>query len=241
MVKNYTVEELAEKDGEEGRPAFVSVEGRVYDVSASKRWPRGNHMKRHRAGSELTLEIQSAPHGHEVLERFEVVGTLEKPAKVPIGGWHGKVDRWLDDYPFFRRHPHPAAVHIPVGLFTVLPLFQVAALVFRSAATEWAAFCILVAATVSIPAAMATGYFTWWINYDLSDSPTIAMKRRCAWIVLPFAIATLLFRLYAVYDPISAESVPTMAYSAALVVSAFVVGCIGFLGGKLTFPYEPRK
>jgi predicted heme/steroid binding protein/uncharacterized membrane protein len=241
MVKSYTSEDLAQMDGEQGRPAFVAVNGKVYDVSASERWPQGFHMKRHRAGADLSVDIQSAPHDLEVLERFPLVGTLSERPKEPIEGLKGKIYGWLDDHPFFRRHPHPAVVHIPVGLFTVLPLFQIAALLFQSVATEWAALCVLITGTVSIPAAMATGYFTWWVNYDLVDSATIAMKRRCAWIALPFTAVTLLFRVFLVQDPIAIGSGATMIYSAALLASAFMVGCIGFLGGKLTFPYEKKK
>jgi predicted heme/steroid binding protein/uncharacterized membrane protein len=240
-MKNYAPEELVEKDGEEGRPAFVAVDGKVYDVSASKRWPQGHHMKRHRAGGDLSAEILSAPHGPEVLGRFEMVGTLEQARKEPVGGLKGNVDGWLDAHPFFRRHPHPAVVHIPVGMFSVLPLFQIAALVFHSPAMEWTAFCCLVVGALSIPAAIATGYFTWWVNYDLADSPIIATKRRFAWTAFALAVPALLFRWYVVNDSVAAGSLSTIAYTLWVLVLAVSVGLIGFLGGKLTFPYESKK
>ena len=80
-MKSYTAEELAQANGEDGQSSLVAVEGKVYDVSASKRWVHGEHMKRHRAGSDLTNDIKAAPHGLEVLERFESVGIYEKRAR----------------------------------------------------------------------------------------------------------------------------------------------------------------
>ena len=65
------------------RVLLVAVEGKVYDVSASKRWVRGEHMKRHRAGTDLTNDIKAAPHGLEVLERVEAVGLYEQATKNP--------------------------------------------------------------------------------------------------------------------------------------------------------------
>jgi predicted heme/steroid binding protein/uncharacterized membrane protein len=240
-VKDYTLEELSEKNGEQGRPSFVAVDGKVYDVSSSKRWPQGTHMKRHQAGSDLSVDIQSAPHGLDVLDRFEMVGKLASAPKEPVEGLKGKVDAWLDEHPFFRRHPHPAVVHIPVGLFTVLPLLQIAALAFHSPSTEWAAVCCMILGTASIPVAIATGYFTWWMNYELSDSPIIALKRRLAWTALPLAFLALVFRWVAVEDAAAIGSPATTLYSLWVLVLAFAVGCIGFLGGKLTFPYESKK
>lgn len=198
-------------------------------------------MKRHQAGGDLSAEILSAPHGPEVLTRFEMVGTLEQVPTEPVGGLKGKVDGWLDAHPFFRRHPHPAVVHIPVGMFSAVPLFQIIALVFHSLTMEWTAFCCLVVGSLSIPAAIATGYFTWWVNYDLSDSPIIATKRRLAWTALALALPALLFRWYVVQDPVTVGSFSTIAYSLWVLVLAVAVGCIGFLGGKLTFPYESKK
>ena len=73
----FTLEELAKFDGREGRPAYVAVEGIVYDVSGSSRWRNGRHNG-FDAGKDLTREIKEvSPHGVKVLERMPVVGTLK--------------------------------------------------------------------------------------------------------------------------------------------------------------------
>jgi len=87
-----TREELAGYDGREGRPAYVAVNGKIYDFTGSKLWAVGNHMQQHQAGQDLTEELLSAPHVRAVVERFPVVGQLEELAPQPAAGGMGK---WL--------------------------------------------------------------------------------------------------------------------------------------------------
>jgi len=74
----FTLEELAEYDGLEGREAYVAVDGVVYDVTGSDMWDEGGHNG-FQAGQDLTEGIKEAsPHGVSVLSRMPVVGTLEE-------------------------------------------------------------------------------------------------------------------------------------------------------------------
>ena len=57
-------------DGREGRPAWVKVGDRIYDLTASPRWKEGDHFRRHRAGQDLADALAGAPHGAEKLEPF---------------------------------------------------------------------------------------------------------------------------------------------------------------------------
>lgn len=63
-------EEGHPNDGREGRPAWVRVGDRIYDVTTSKRWRDGNHIRRHQAGEDLTAALEQAPHGPEKLDGF---------------------------------------------------------------------------------------------------------------------------------------------------------------------------
>ena len=74
-----TLEELAKFDGRDGQPAYVAVNNVIYDVSESSYWQKGNHVDSHQAGQDLTEEIKKAPHVRAVVERFPVIGQLEKP------------------------------------------------------------------------------------------------------------------------------------------------------------------
>ncbi len=74
-MKEFTLEELKQFDGREGRPAYVAYEGKVYDVSESAMWPDGDHEGMHTAGMDLTEEQNDAPHDVHVVD-FPLVGTL---------------------------------------------------------------------------------------------------------------------------------------------------------------------
>jgi predicted heme/steroid binding protein len=85
-----TREELAGYDGREGRPAYVAVNGKIYDFTGSKLWRAGDHMQKHQAGQDLTEALLNAPHVRAVVERFPVVGRLEEPVPRPtpaMGKW----------------------------------------------------------------------------------------------------------------------------------------------------------
>lgn len=77
----FTLEQLAKFDGKDGRAAYVAVDGVVYDVSASAKWPQGVHTGCNlgaMAGKDLSLEISKAPGSmRSLLSRMPVVGTLE--------------------------------------------------------------------------------------------------------------------------------------------------------------------
>lgn len=71
-----TLEELAAYNGKDGNPAYIAVEGVIYDVSGSSRWKQGEHNG-FNAGQDLTEEISSiSPHGASVLSRLPIVGKL---------------------------------------------------------------------------------------------------------------------------------------------------------------------
>lgn len=71
-----TLEELAAYNGKDGNPAYVAVDGVIYDVSGSARWADGEHNG-YSAGNDLTDIIKSkSPHGLSVLSRMPVVGKI---------------------------------------------------------------------------------------------------------------------------------------------------------------------
>ncbi|MCH4890977.1 cytochrome B5 [Acidaminobacter sp. JC074] len=72
----FTLEELSMYDGKNGNPAYVAVDGIVYDVSDVPAWAGGKHNG-NMAGQDVTEVIKSkSPHGLNVLEILPVVGEL---------------------------------------------------------------------------------------------------------------------------------------------------------------------
>ncbi len=71
----FTLDELRQFDGKNGRPAYVGYKGKVYDVTDSDQWIDGDHMG-HVAGQDLTEEMDIAPHADDVMEKMKTVGVL---------------------------------------------------------------------------------------------------------------------------------------------------------------------
>lgn len=74
--KTFTKEELAKFDGTGGKPAYVAVDGVVYDVTGVEAWKNGTH-KGNKAGVDITEMIKKAPHGLKVLGKLKPVGKLK--------------------------------------------------------------------------------------------------------------------------------------------------------------------
>ncbi len=75
-TRKFTLEELKKYDGKEGRPAYISYKGKVYDVSDNYLWVDGDHQGEHAAGIDLTAHMSAAPHGEETLDRVKEIGIL---------------------------------------------------------------------------------------------------------------------------------------------------------------------
>jgi len=71
-----TLDELAEFDGKDGRPAYVAVNGIIYDVTDSQRWSGWEHNG-FEAGQDLTDEIENqSPHGVRTLQNVPAIGRI---------------------------------------------------------------------------------------------------------------------------------------------------------------------
>jgi len=75
-LRKFTLEELKQFDGRDGRPAYFAYKGKVYDATESFLWINGDHQGQHEAGKDITNEMQFAPHGEEMLERVKPIGIL---------------------------------------------------------------------------------------------------------------------------------------------------------------------
>lgn len=74
----FTIEELAQYDGSNGKPAYVAVNGIVYDVSLDATWGGGTHFGLY-AGKDLTAQFNGCHGGRlEVLRNLPKVGVLQE-------------------------------------------------------------------------------------------------------------------------------------------------------------------
>lgn len=75
-MRQFTVEELSLYDGSNGRPAYVAVNGIVYDVSLEATWGGGTHFSMY-AGHDLTSKFNACHVGRtEALRNLPQIGLL---------------------------------------------------------------------------------------------------------------------------------------------------------------------
>lgn len=78
-----TEDQLRSFDGIEGRSAYFSYAGKVFDVSRSLQWRGGKHFGRHGAGEDLTEAIKQAPHGEEKVFELPQIGKIIETGEKP--------------------------------------------------------------------------------------------------------------------------------------------------------------
>lgn len=231
-MREFTLEELSAYNGKEGKPVYVALDGRIYDVSKSRLWSKGVHMNRHPSGKDLSQAISAAPHGKEVLERYPIVGSLKKETGEEWKHLPPFLQGLLERIPMARRHPHPMMVHFPIAYLTASSLFLLLHLIFRDPSLERTAFYLLILGSLSSPFAMATGVLTWWINYRLKLSPLVRRKLGLSAVLLLFESILLLWR--------SEGEVSSPLYPILLFLLVPMVTLLGYYGGQMTFPEATR-
>lgn len=73
--RTFTLQELSQYDGKEGNPAYVAVNGTVYDVTNNAAWAAATHFGL-TAGKDVTNEFASCHAGQPILSKLKVVGKL---------------------------------------------------------------------------------------------------------------------------------------------------------------------
>jgi predicted heme/steroid binding protein/uncharacterized membrane protein len=237
IMKEFDPKELAGYNGENGKPIYIVHADKVYDVTGSKLWKGGLHMRRHHAAADLTTDIQAAPHGPEVLERYPLVGVLKK-GKAPEAVILPKPIAWLlETNPFFRRHPHPMTVHFPIVFLMAVPVFNILYLLSGIRSFETTALHCLAGGILFSVVAIATGFLTWWYNYMGRMMKQVAIKIPLSLTLLALAIVVFVWRLNVpdVMDNLLGLNIIYFI----LVLSFFpLVSIVGWYGASLTFPIE---
>ena len=227
--RRFTQEELAFYNGTKGRPAYVAVEEKVYDVSENQYWKNGIHQNMHHAGVDLTEELHTSPHGKEVLQDMVQVGVLAKPDRLPAF-----LETLLKRHPFLKRHPHPFLVHFPMvflfggAIFMLLNLFR----------PQWApfepmAFWMLIMGIIFTPPAIVTGLWSWWVVYSLQPLPQVFYKISLSFTLLLVEIICLLMRIRHPFE----RGTKGWIYLGLMFYLAVAGMTIGFFGGQLTYGY----
>ena len=74
--KEFTLEELSQYDGSNGKPTYVAVDGKVYDLSKEEKWTGGIHFGLI-AGKDLTEEFKSCHGMSQIINNLPQVGIIK--------------------------------------------------------------------------------------------------------------------------------------------------------------------
>jgi len=88
---DITLEQLAQFDGQEGRPAYFAYKGIVYDITNHRLWKKGTHMMKHHAGRDLTDALANAPHGEDKVMAMTQVGLVLASGVKPVVPFHERL------------------------------------------------------------------------------------------------------------------------------------------------------
>jgi predicted heme/steroid binding protein/uncharacterized membrane protein len=232
MSKTVQEEELRASNGQEGRPAYVAYQGKVYDVSASPKWRGGQHMRRHNAGQDLTADFGAAPHDESVLGRVPLVGELVLPQPEtaqpapPEKEVPALLDRLLD------RHPHPIAVHFPVAYAAAVAVFVILYLLTGNATFETAAYYLLWGGVAMAVVAAALGVLVWWFSYGHKLTTRFIGK---AVLSVVFVLLGALALYMRTSDPaaLTSRGWSSWLYALLVVLMALAVAGLGWIGEKI--------
>jgi len=236
-MREFTPEELAQYAGENGKPVYIAHAGKVYDVSGSKMWKTGTHMKRHRSGQDLTSDIQGAPHSPDVLERYPQVGVLKKTAEAVDSRVPAALEALLKHFPFLRRHPHPMTVHFPIVFMFSTTVFSLLYLITGEKSFDTTAMHCLGAGVFFNVVGIATGFYTWWLNYMARPLKPVKIKIPLTLTMLGTSIVLFVWRLR-VPDILDSLSGAGLLYILLVLSLSVMVTVIGWNGASMTFPVE---
>jgi uncharacterized membrane protein len=161
-------------------------------------------------------------------------------ATKPVG--RGQVDErvpaflqvLLERFPIFRREPHLVVIHFPLVFAIVIPLFDVLYILRTGKTTlDKTSLNLLVLGVLATPAAIATGFYTWWLNFKARLTKPIKVKMSISILLMADMVALLTWRLSdrRVMDAPGRRRTAYLTLSLSMPVLATV---LGWFGGRLS-------
>jgi uncharacterized membrane protein len=157
----------------------------------------------------------------------EIAAADARYAHLPMG-----LRSALEKYPFLVRSQHPVLVHFPMATAVLSPFFNLAYLLTGRRSLEETAFHLNIIGLASIPSAVSSGAFSWWVNYRAHWFSNIKVKVALTPLMLTgFAYLVITrARRPAIMDEPGGKRGTYLAVSFAMPAAA---GIMGYFGGKI--------
>ena len=126
-------------------------------------------------------------------------------------------------------------VHFPIAFLMATPLFLILYAVTRNNSFETTSFYMLCLGVLASAAAIATGFFAWWVNYGAVLTTYVKYKILLSivlWVVLGILV------IWRFLDPVIIIQSGNLWWLYAILILSLVplVTLLGHLGGKMVFP-----
>ncbi len=133
-----------------------------------------------------------------------------------------------------KNHLHPVSVHSPNGIIPVALIFFTLALLFDSQGLARAAYYNLIAALISMPVVLYSGYIAWKSKYNGAKTMLFMMK------MLAGAASTIILFVLVIWRTVQSDTLADNFSARALFwfwlfILFLLVALAGHLGGKLVF------
>lgn len=221
--RSISQRELGENNGKEGKPTYIAHNGKVYDVSRSKLWRNGAHMKIHQAGHDLTANLAAAPHGEEVFLGVHLVGELVREET--------RFEKIITQIE--KLHLHPISVHFTTAYSMAVSLFTLLSLLIPYPPIELASWFMLILAFMAAPASILTGTFSWKASFG--GKMNNIFRNKIAWAFILFVVLAVAFVLRFTHSSISEMGDLRYIYIALVLFLTPCVTILGYYGGKIAY------
>ncbi len=221
--RRFTIQELKEYDGKEGKPAYAVFKGKVYDVSNSPLWKNGIHAGNHFAGVDLTDSILSAPHGEEILIKFHIVGELGKEKS-----FGQKLLLKLEEH-----HLHPILVHFSIAYSIAVSLLSLLYVFTGTIHFEIASYYMLALGFLAAPFAALSGLLSWKVTYE--GKMTRTFVRKIIFTAVLIVVITPCFVWRTLNPDVLVTTSINYIYLTLVLSLVPIVTILGYDGGKIVY------
>ncbi len=221
--RQFTLADLAQYDGKEGRAAYIAFRGKVYDATGSRLWKNGKHGMVHTAGMDLTDALAHAPHGEDVIARLPLLGDLVKQETLQRQ-WLRKIDSF---------HPHITVNHLIIAYALAAP-FTFAGWMFSGRPVfDEITLYLLMLTLMSAILGFATGLISWIINYESNATRIFNFKIALGMLLFIIILATLSWRLTGAEVVLSRPG--SYLYEVSLVIQFALALLLDHYGKKIVY------
>ena len=126
-------------------------------------------------------------------------------------------------------------VHFPIAFLMATPLFLILYALTRNNSFETTGFYMLCLGLLVSAAAIATGFFAWWVNYGAV--PTTSVKYKISLSIVLWVVLSILV-IWRFLDPFILTQSGSLwwIYTILIFSLAPLISLLGHLGGKMVFP-----